>query len=294
MIFAAIFMERTSNMKNIKGVISYFLMLPAIVLGTLAMISYGVTSSIWIQNIIIWIVGTVLGSVIIIRNNNKNISIGNVSYPIILVALLVLPFWFNGLDGVHRWLSLGPINLYIASIILPLLIIHLWKLALNNREHYVIGLTFITLVILLFHPDAGQLTAFACATAIIIWKKISNKMIKLLSIALTVVFGIVSWVFLDDLAPVPYVEHIIFLVADLGNIWLILGILSLLLLVFPFFFYGKKSITSLSLGVYFLMTMIVTLVGNFPMPVMGYGISPVIGYLIAITWLNKNITNGAV
>ena len=36
------------------------------------------------------------------------------------------------------------------------------------------------------------------------------------------------------------------------------------------------------------MTMIVTLFGNFPMPIMGYGISPVIGYLIAITWLNKN------
>ena len=275
-------------MNNLKGILSYFLMFPAIFIGTLAMVSYGVTSSIWIQNIIIWILGTVLGSVFIIRNKEKNLSIGNFSHTIIIVALLVLPFLFNGLDGVHRWLSFGPINLYIASIILPLLIIHLWKLALNNRERYVIGLTFITLVILLFHPDAGQLTAFACATAIILWKKISNRMIKLLSITLTVALCIVSWVFLDDLAPVPYVEHIIFLVADLGNVWFILGILSLILLLSPFFFYGKKNIISLSLGVYFLMTMIVTLIGNFPMPIMGYGISPVIGYLIAITWLNKN------
>ena len=209
-------------------------------------------------------------------------------YSIIFVVLLVLPFWFNGLDGVHRWLSFGPINLYIASIILPLLIIHLWKLALNNRECYVIGLIFITLLILLFHPDAGQLTAFACATAIILWKTIRNWMIKILSIILTVALGIVSWVFLDDLAPVPYVEHIIFLVADLGIFWFILGVLSLLLLLCPFFFYGKKNIISLSLGVYFLMVMIVTLFGNFPMPIMGYGISPIIGYLIAITWLNKN------
>ena len=145
------------------------------------MVSYGVTTSIWIQNIsVIWIVGTVLGSVLISRNKNKNKIIGNFSYPIILVALLVLPFLFNGLDGVDRWLSFGPINLYVASIILPLLIIHIWKLAINNSEHYVIMLTFITLVILLFHQDAGQLTAFACATAIILWKKISNKMIKLL------------------------------------------------------------------------------------------------------------------
>jgi cell division protein FtsW (lipid II flippase) len=274
-------------MNNFKDIISYFLMFPAIFIGTLAMQSYGVTSSIWIQNIIIWILGTVLGSVFLIRTKEKKLSIGNFSHTNIIIALLVLPFWFNDLDGVHRWLSFGPINLYIASIILPLLIIHLWKLALNNRERHVIGLTFITLVILLFHPDAGQLTAFACATAITLWKKICNRMIKLLSITLTATLCIVSWVFLDNLAPVPYVEHIIFLVADLGNVWFILGILSLILLLSPFFFYGKKNIISLSLGVYFLMMMIVTLFGNFPMPIMGYGTSPVIGYLIAITWLNK-------
>ncbi|PGY06215.1 hypothetical protein [Bacillus sp. AFS031507] len=275
-------------MNNFKDIISYFLMFPALFIGTLAMVSYGVTSSLWIQNIIIWILGTFLGSVFLIRTKGKNLSKGNFSHTIIMVALLVLPFWFNDLDGVHRWLSFGPINLYIASIILPLLIIHLWKLVLNSRECYVIGITFITLVILLFHPDAGQLTAFACATAIILWRNIGNRFIKLLSITLTATFGIVSWVFLDDLAPVPYVEHIIFLVAGLGNIWFILGILSLILLLSPFFFYGEKNIISLSLGVYFLMTMIVTLFGNFPMPIMGYGTSPVIGYLIAITWLNKN------
>ena len=91
-----------------------------------------------------------------------------------------------------------------------------------------------------------------------------------------------------DLAPVPYVEHIIFLVADLGNSLVHFRNFFSILLLSPFFFYGKKSIISLSLGVYFLMTMIVTLIGNFPMPIMGYGISPVIGYLISITWLNNN------
>ena len=141
---------------------------------------------------------------------------------------------------------------------------------------------------MLFHPDAGQLTAFACAAAIILWKTIRKWMIRILSIILTIALGVISWVVLDDLAPVPYVEQIIFLVADLGIVWFILGVLSLLLLLSPFFFYGKKNIISLSLGVYYLMVMIVTLFGNFPMPIMGYGISPVIGYFIAITWLNNN------
>ncbi|MCM3763787.1 hypothetical protein [Neobacillus niacini] len=184
--------------------------------------------------------------------------------------------------------TFGPINLYIASIFLPLFIIHLWKLALSTHEFYVIGLTFIVLVILLFHPDAGQVTAFACATAIIFWKKINNRMIKLFTLTLITTMVIVSWIFLDNLAPVPYVEKILFLAADMGIVWFVLGVLSLLLLVVPFFFIGKVSIVSLSLGVYFLLTMIVTFFGNFPMPIMGYGVSPIIGYLIAITWL-KNI-----
>ena len=111
---------------------------------------------------------------------------------------------------------------------------------------------------------------------------------KFVSLILSVVFVIMSWVFLDDLAPVPYVEDIIFLVADLGIVWFVLGILSLLLLLSPFFFYGKKNIISLTLGVYFLMAMIVTLFGHFPLPIMGYGISPIIGYFIAISWLKRN------
>ncbi|WP_017473116.1 hypothetical protein [Amphibacillus jilinensis] len=275
-------------MDNFKNNKSYLLMLPAIFIGTFAMVSNGVASGIWLQNLLIWLLGTVLGSIYLVRNKRKKLSKGNLLHTVVIVALLVLPFLFNGIEGVHRWLTFGPINIYIASIILPLLIIQLWILALNNRESYAIGLIFIILLILLFQPDAGQLTAFACATAIILWKNISNWMIKFLSFILIAGFVIISWIFLDDLAPIPYVEDIIFLVADLGNVWFVLGILSLILLLSPFFFYGTKNIISLTLAIYFLMAMIVTLFGNFPMPIMGYGMAPIIGYFIAISWLKKN------
>jgi len=273
-------------MKFLKNTFPYFLMLPAIIIGTLAMVSNGVASSIWLQNIVIWLLGTVLGSIYLFRNKEIRFCKGNFLQIVVILALLVFPFLFTGSDGVHRWLTFGPINVYIASIVLPLLIIQLWKFTLNNI--YAIGIYFITLIILLVHPDAGQLTAYACATTIMLWNKLSNGMMKFLSIFLTVVFVIMSWVLLDDLAPVPYVEDIILLVTDLGIVWLVLGILSLLLLLSPFFYYGKKNIISISLGVYFLIAMMVTLFGNFPLPIMGYGISPIIGYFFAISWLNKN------
>lgn len=275
-------------MNNYKNIIPYLLMFPAIFIGTIAMVSYGLNLSIWIQNILIWLLGTVFGFIYLVRNKNQKWNKGNLLPNIVLIALLIFPFLFNGMDGVHRWLTFGTINIYIASIVLPLLIIHLWDLAFNNRERFAVGLLFITLFMLLLHPDAGQLSAFACATAIILKKTISKRIIKFLSLTLAAFFVILSWVFLDDLAPVPYVEDIIFLVGELGTVWFVGGILSLILLVIPFFYYGRKNVISLSLGVYFLMTMIVTLFGNFPLPIMGYGISPIIGYFIAISWLRKN------
>ncbi|MEL4026963.1 hypothetical protein [Lysinibacillus endophyticus] len=272
-------------MKKLKGIVSYFLMLPAIMIGTVAMVSYDVSRSIWIQNCLIWLICTVFGAIFLIKSKEKQFNNDRSSHTIMILALLILPFFINGLEGIHRWLTIGPINLYIASIVLPLLIIQLCKI--NNREYYVLGLIFITCTILLFQPDAGQLSAFACAAAIILWKKIDNAILKFLSIILTGAFVITSWIFLDDLAPVPYVEDILFLVADLGNVWFIIGIFSLLLLVCPFFLFGSKGFVSLSLGVYFLITMIVTFIGNFPMPIMGYGISPIIGYIISITFTMK-------
>ena len=81
-------------------------MLPAITIGMLAIISYGVASSIWVQNIFIWLVGTVLGIVFLIRNKEKRSNKGDLIYSIVIVVLLVLPFGFNDLDGVHRWLTI--------------------------------------------------------------------------------------------------------------------------------------------------------------------------------------------
>lgn len=271
-------------MEKIKlKVISYLVMLPAILIGILAMISYGVSSSIWIQNIIIWIIGSILGIIFFTKTKQEQFS----RSPIIIIVLLLASFLSNGLDGIHRWIQFGPLSIYVASIFLPLLLIFFLKLLENKHYLYVIGLNFVVLVILLFQPDAGQVTAFACATIILLWHKMNNNLLNLCNLTITTTIVIMSWILLDDLTAVPYVEHILFLVKDMGVLWFIFGIMSLLLLLSPFFFYGKRIAISLTLGVYFLVMMLVTFFGNFPMPIMGYGISPIIGYIISISYLNK-------
>lgn len=76
---------------------------------------------------------------------------------------------------------------------------------------------------------------------------------------------------------------------EMGAIWTILGISSLIILPLPFLIIAKKSepILAVCLAIYFVTLMISTLFGSFPVPLMGYGISPIIGYLIGMTWLIK-------
>ena len=272
---------------NLKVILPYLLMFPSILIGSLAMISYGVSSSIWMQNFIIWILGSIIGIILIHKTKQMQSSKSIHQRSIMIIILLVAPFLFKGIDGIQRWIQIGPLNFYVASILLPLLLIYLWKLVENNRYVYVIGVNFIVLFILLLHPDAGQVTAFACASSMLCWTKIKNRLLNFLNLTMITTIVIISWIFLDDLAAVPYVEHIIFLVKDMGILWFLFGLISLILLLFPFFFYRKVTTISLTLGVYFLVMMLVTFFGHFPMPIMGYGISPVVGYIISITYLNK-------
>lgn len=43
--------------------------------------------------------------------------------------------------------------------------------------------------------------------------------------------------------------------------------------------------TSLALGLYFVGVLLAALSGRFPVPLMGYGASPIMGYFMALAWL---------
>ena len=64
----------------------------------------------------------------------------------------------------------------------------------------------------------------------------------------------------------------------------LVALFSLLLLITPFIHYPKKNDVSISLGIYFLILLLATFFGHFPVMLMGYGVSPIIGYYIGLIW----------
>ena len=146
---------------------------------------------------------------------------------------------------------------------------------------------------LALQPDASQLTAFIIPMIILIWSKTNNKFFRYSILGLLSILAINSWIFLDGLPPVSYVEEIVSLVANMGIIWLVLGIISLVILPLPFILFPSKNskLLSICIGIYFIIILMSTIFGNFPVPLMGYGVSPIIGYFISITWLVKSKIN---
>ncbi|GGD71647.1 hypothetical protein GCM10011514_39690 [Emticicia aquatilis] len=90
-----------------------------------------------------------------------------------------------------------------------------------------------------------------------------------------------AWYNLDKLLPIDYVEGIVQLANKISFTYQLLAVLSLVLLLFPFFFYHKETL-AVALGTYYAFLLIATIFGNFPVMIMGYGVSPIIGYSIGL------------
>lgn len=270
--------------------ISLIITIPSITIGAIAMYHNKISSFIWIQNIACLVIAGLI-SYFAVSNKFKMIS-RKTSGIFILVSLLLLLLTLisPGMNGVHRWISLGIINFNVSMIVLPITIIGLWKMSQIKDLRLTVVITIAISIILAIQPDASQLTGFAIPMMFVLFSNTDKKRLRIFIAGILSVLIILSWVFLDNLPPVDYVEGIASLLANMGLIWLVIGVISLGILPMPFILFPPKNfkLPSICVGFYFTIILVSTLFGNFPVPLMGYGISPIIGYYIAITWYAKS------
>lgn len=273
---------------KLPRVIPLIIAFPAITIGALAMHFYGVKAATYGQNIICFLLAGSISYLIIGRKavENKH-NFYTVVVILIEVMLLLLTFFDPGIQGVHRWVAIGPIRFYVSSMILPGIIIGLWELLRKKNWWPAYFFTFLITLLLTLQPDASQLTAFTFSMIILLIIRSGKEILKSCCAVALILFIAYSWINIDNLPPVAYVENIIQLVGSMGLIWSALGISSLLLLPLPFILFPPRNskAVSICLGIYFSFVLASTQFGNFPIPLMGYGISPIIGYFISITWL---------
>lgn len=275
----------------LRKLIIFTLTIPSIAIGVLAMYQNHVPVAIWGQNIGCLILMSVISLFMITHKcNNTGNRYNQLLLPAAVIAL-ILTFANQGMDGVHRWISIGAVKLNVAMIVLPVILLELYKVLKIRGLTYAGVSALIILLVLFFQPDASQLTGFAIPTMIMLSLNTRSKKIRFLITGVSVLFIVLSWIRLDHLPPVDYVERILMMVADMEGIWFVSGIISLAILPAPFLLFPPKHAVSVSryIGCYYIVILLSTLFGNFPVPLMGYGISPIVGYYLSLTWYFKLI-----
>ncbi len=272
--------------EKIYKIIPFLLVLPALLLGIYTMYYFKIPTIIWATNLILGIFCILIGLISLYFHPFKNTINSNL---IVVVSLLLLltTFLNEGAMGVHRWIGFGSIKINIGLIVSPILIIQLAKF-----QNIKLAFVLVALVTLIFtiQPDASQVTAFAISTSIMLISKLTNRTAALSIILFAFIATAISWYNLDNLEPVNYVENIIQMAGEINKSFTLLSLISLVLLVLPFFtvYSEKKKIIAIALGFYYIFSILSTFIGNFPVMIMGYGISPIIGYFIGLTWLMVN------
>lgn len=248
-----------------------------ILLGAIVMAQGDVPVGIWIRNPVAWLVALGVSAFLAARGWHVGWAA-----PIAL-AVVALSFLGPEQEGVHRWLDLGAVQLNAAALVLPVAIA-----AFLDERAMIASACFVLIAIALaWQPDISQLSGFALASVVLAYARFGwrGAVIALL-VAISAIALCLSRP--DPLAPVAHVEGIFAMgwsqspvIAVAMGTGLATTALSPLLLSRS----GRLSWAGLALAAYFSVTSLAVLVGAYPVPLAGYGLSFVFGWVLGFAVL---------
>jgi cell division protein FtsW (lipid II flippase) len=269
----------------------------ALVVGAFVMRLNRVSAIIWGQQLVAGLILSVACVMIGLRQRPSKDGVSQAGTFISAVAALVMLIFtllHPSVDGVRRWISLGPVQLHAGFVVLPVFIILAGAVARSERSRArdFIGMSIaIAAAVLAVQPDASQASAFTGGVMVVFLQRTRASRTEWIAAAACVGASIVAISRPDRLEAVPHVEGIVSLAASAGRVWVAAAMIALLLLPIPFVMDSLKHRDhheGLGLAAYFVILCIAAFVAPFPVPLLGYGLSPILGYYVALGWIMRN------
>lgn len=199
------------------------------------------------------------------------------------LALLLTSFFGLAADGASRWVSVGPVALQVSLIVLPVMLV------LYARRPDAIGTAgmIVAALALAVQPDramagvlAAGLLALLCAAP--------SRLALTAAVAALLAFGF-TLVMPDALPATPYVDRVLFTAFDVHPLVGVAVLTGAALLAVPCLVAASKGAAErpalLAFGGCWLSVVVAAALGNYPTPLVGYGGSAVLGYLLSVALL---------
>ena len=239
----------------------------------------GVTPRVLGLNLAAWIAGFAAALALVRRAGGRSAAAFALVSLIVLALTLVSP----GLQGVHRWVQAGPLRLNAAELFAPGLVVALAAAGWGRPWPWLAGSA--AMAVLVVQPDASQATAMAFALAVSLWLSPTPRWGRLAGSLACGAAAATAWLRPDPLAPVPEVEEIFRLAGQVSPVALALaaGALAVacaspLLIAHV----AKPRPAALALSAYLAVSAAAPLLGAFPTPLVGMGVSPILGFWLAV------------
>lgn len=207
---------------------------------------------------------------------------GDAIIPALGAVLLGVALFGTPVEGAARWVSIGPLSLQLSLIVLPAMIAGFTRAPSASGAA---GMMLAALALAL-QPDRGMAGVLAASLAVLAWLRPARAILATAAAALA---GFAATLVQPDALPaVPYVDQIFytsFSVHPLAGAAVVGGAV---LLVLPAFLARGAGGTALMLfGATWGAVMLAAALGNYPTPLVGYGGSAIVGYLLSLALLPR-------
>lgn len=254
--------------------------LAAVALGALICAWAGLPAAYWARDIVAWGVGAAAAPALARWAGPIAFRIALLLAPAALAASLFGPEQ----SGVHRWLDVGPAQLNAAFVFLPASAVALSVLAPGRLWPWSAALA--ALLLLGLQPDASQATAWGLVMAFIAWRGSGSRVLRGAVSGAIIALVAIAWLRPDPLAPVPEVEGVIALAWSQSPLLALAAVAALgaavASLVPPRAVPPPAQAAAWALAVYLGAVILAPLAGAFPVPLVGMGMSPIVGLWLAV------------
>lgn len=265
----------------------------AVALGAFILSASGLPPGSWIRNPLAWAAGALLAAAVAAVRRSTAVTIGTaVSALLGLGATFLAP----AQEGVHRWVDLGPLHVNVAALLLPPAIVALAFAGIWTRAALALAAAIAALLVL--QPDASQATGFAFAAAVLLIRGRVTRGVRIAALGAAFLCAAVAWTRPDPLQPVAEVEEIFSLGLGVSPLIAAAAAIALALAALSPLAAGSaageaRRDAALALAAYFVAIAVCPLLGAYPVPLVGLGMSFVVGPWLGLGLLCAKPADGA-